>query len=160
MPLIVVAAIVVILSGVVFQQTRGDTISPQITPSPTEPASIPTPSPTPLPSPSSLIIPHLPKPSISQPSIISQSLNLRYPGSLETSPGVYTSPDDTDKITDWYKSQINESGFNVKTYVKTNSNYKVLNKLAASKNTNDVNIEISKNPGDSVTKIVVVIDNN
>jgi len=62
-------------------------------------------------------------------------------------------------ITEWYRSRINSLGYNVKSFVKTSANDKVLNKLAAAKSGSEISVEIARDPGSIVTAITVLIDN-
>jgi hypothetical protein len=65
------------------------------------------------------------------------------------------SSDDTDKITDWYKEKIQNLGANVKSFVVTRANDKVLNKLVGSNSSLEVAVEISKDSGVSLAQISV-----
>ena len=65
------------------------------------------------------------------------------------------SHDSTDTITDWYKERIKSEGLNVKTFVNTRANDKVLNKLVAADSNKEISVEINKEPGSSVVEISV-----
>ncbi len=84
--------------------------------------------------------------------------SFQYPGSqtVETSTTmlVLYSNDSPSAITDWYQGQIESRGMNTKSFVKTNSNGSILNKLAGAGN-GAVAIEISAQEGSSPTKIIV-----
>ena len=67
------------------------------------------------------------------------------------------SSDDTDIITNWYKDKIKGMGANVKSFVVTRANDKVLNKLVGANSDVEVAVEISKDPGSSVAKISVLL---
>ena len=82
-------------------------------------------------------------------------MGLQYPGSVSVSADVFTTPDSPQTVTAWYKDQINQMKFNVKTFVQTSANEKVLNKLVASNGQTEVYVEISKNPSDSITLITL-----
>jgi hypothetical protein len=69
------------------------------------------------------------------------------------------STEDTDKITDWYKSKIEDLGMNVKSFVTTKANDKILNKLSAADGVREINIEISKDSELSAVKISVALSN-
>jgi len=60
-------------------------------------------------------------------------------------------------ITDWYKETINANGFNVTSFVVTSTNDNVLNKLAAAKSGQNIEVEIGKKPGESKTSIKVTL---
>jgi hypothetical protein len=71
---------------------------------------------------------------------------------------VYQSNDDPDMITNWYKDRITNLNMSVKNFITTKNNEQVLNKLETAQNNQKVSIEISKNPGNSQTKIKVLIN--
>jgi hypothetical protein len=103
-----------------------------------------------------------PKPS-STTSVSSSSVNFKYPGAhtIQESQTVLVmeSTEDTDKITDWYKSKIEDLGMNVKSFVTTKANDKILNKLSAADGVREINIEISKDSELSAVKISVALSN-
>ena len=66
-----------------------------------------------------------------------------------------TSTDNTDTITNWYKEKINSLGMNVKSFVTTSANDKILNKLVGANGTREIRVEISKEPGKTITNIIV-----
>jgi hypothetical protein len=157
MPFVVVAVILV-LTGVYFNSSlKSQNTSLNSTPTPTVSSPTTLPSATPIP-------PLLPtskpiittKPTHTPP--LSQNL-YQYPGSLDLGSGKYTSSDEPDKITEWYKLKINSDGFNVKSFIKTNSNNKILNKLSGAKNNQNISIEITREPNTNVVNITVSIDN-
>lgn len=65
------------------------------------------------------------------------------------------SSDDPGTITDWYKSRIKEQNMNVRSFVTTNSNGEILNKLGAANGTSEVMITIRKSASETVTTIEV-----
>lgn len=67
------------------------------------------------------------------------------------------SSDDTDKITDWYKDKIKNMGANVKSFINTRANDKVMNKLVGANSELEVSVEISRDPGSSIVKISVLL---
>lgn len=67
------------------------------------------------------------------------------------------STDDSDAITDWYKSKIESSGYNAKSFVKTKSNNNVKNSLVGADGKTEIHVEITKSPDSNVTKIFVTI---
>lgn len=66
-----------------------------------------------------------------------------------------TSSDNTKTITDWYKNKIKEFGLSVTSFVTTNTNDNVLNKLAGAGNGKKVSVEIKKDANESVATITV-----
>jgi len=84
-----------------------------------------------------------------------------YPGSKVVAQTQTTlsleSSDNTDVITDWYKDKIKGIGANVKSFVVTRANDKVLNKLVGANSSVEVSVEISKDPGSTLAKILVSV---
>lgn len=81
-----------------------------------------------------------------------------YPNSRETGAGKWRSGDSPQVITDWYKSQITAAGLNTKSFVQTNTNGNVLNKLTAASLEMKVTVEISKSSSDAQTAISIELD--
>lgn len=82
----------------------------------------------------------------------------QYPSSQAISQGselVLTSNDSTDQITDWYKSKVENKGFNVKSFIKTSANDVVKNVISAANGQESINVEITKDPSDSSATIKV-----
>jgi len=126
----------VVESEVVLSETdeaEEKTPTPDATPNPT---SSPTPSPVPQP----------------QPVVITGFV---YPGSTSIGGNAYTSAEEPKVITDWYKERIKTEGFNVRTAVSTTTNGKVLNKLEAADGERTIHIEISREPGETLTTITI-----
>ena len=124
-----------------------NTISPSVSPVPT---SIPTLAPT-------------ARPTI-LPTSASGSTNINnfiYPNSQRISPGgnsiVLQSSDDPQAVTNWYKEKITGLGMNAKSFVQTNTNGNILNKLAGANKSINVSIEISKQNSESETVIKILI---
>lgn len=138
-------------------QTLGATLSPIATPQATV---LPSPTPTPSPSPTILQKSAAPSssPNNSGPSN-SQVSGWKYPNSILISESTNAlsleSSDDPTTITNWYKSKIQSSGMSVKTFVTTNNNDNILNKLSGASGSTGVLVEVSKNSGDSIVKISV-----
>jgi len=88
-------------------------------------------------------------------------LDYKYPNSRIISSTSHSmsleSSDNSDSITNWYKDKINSLGMNVKTYVTTSTNDKVLNKLVGADGNKEIKIEISKENTDSLVSISVTI---
>lgn len=124
------------------------TISPTLTSSPTLiPTAIPTVLPTSIPTPppvktniSSFIYPNSVKISIDASSVILQS------------------SDDPQIITNWYKERITIMGMNAKSFVQTNTNGNVLNKLVAANSGLKVSVTVSKKNNQSSVEIAVSIN--
>lgn len=68
---------------------------------------------------------------------------------------VLESSSDPGEITDWYTQKIKEKNMNANTFVRTNSNGNVLNKLAASNGNEKIAVEITRNSGEQKTKIKI-----
>jgi hypothetical protein len=125
--------------------------SPVVTPSQS-------PSPSPTVSPAVMLKSASPKPSALGESTSSKVMVWKYPNSSITSSSdsslTLESSDDPTTITSWYKDKIQSGGMNIKTFVSTNSNGNILNKLSGA-GSMGVQIEISKSEGEAITKIVV-----
>ena len=95
------------------------------------------------------------------PNIPSSLTNFYYPGAYVNSSSTekleLESSDDPNKMTDWYKNKISSLGLHTQTFMKTNANGKVLNKLAGVNGSIEFQIEISKNTTDSRTKITITV---
>ncbi len=98
----------------------------------------------------------------STPTINNSSINnYMYPNSSVVSSSnnflSLTSEDSADVITDWYKNKIDSEGMNVTSFVTTNTNDNVLNKLVGADGTYEVSVEISKISNSSTVHIEVSI---
>jgi hypothetical protein len=169
MPFLLVIAIVVMGAGIfVHAESQPSAPTPTV-----QGETAPTPTPTAIPRPTAISTPTIkiinsptakpsptmqPKPT-NIPVTSTDVSSWQYPGSQKTSETIYISAEDPKTITDWYKNKINALGYSAKSFVTTNTNEKVLNKLVAAQNSSEILIEISKNPGDSSTTIKVVLDN-
>lgn len=78
-----------------------------------------------------------------------------YPNSISLGGSVYESSDDPKTITAWYKEKINSENMNVTSFITTNTNDTVKNVLAFANNQKNMQIEITKNPADTKTKIKI-----
>lgn len=124
------------------------TVSPVLTSSPTLiPTVIPTVLPTSIPTPppvktniNSFIYPNSVKISIDASSVILQS------------------SDNPQIITNWYKEKITSMGMNAKSFVQTNTNGNVLNKLVAANSDLKVSVTISRKNNQSSAEITVSIN--
>lgn len=126
----------------------------------TTPTLTPIPSDTPTLTPSSTPTILTPTP---QPNSDNQlNLDLKYPNSIiinqNGSETIYESTDDPKKITDWYKDKIKSIGMKATSFVQTNTNGNILNKLVGANQNQEVKIEISKQNNNVLVKIVVVSD--
>lgn len=135
------------------QQTKpSPTLAPSISPTETETnlqnAEIPT-EPTSTPTHAQQEV----KPT--QTSNSSQSItDWQYPGS-SGSEGSYTSPDDPNVITNWYKQKIQSSGMNTTSFVTNNVNGNVNSQLVGSNGNSQIKISITRNNNDTATSIAV-----
>ncbi len=68
---------------------------------------------------------------------------------------ILQSNDDADKITDWYKQKIKELGMVASSFIKTNANGKVLNKLAGSSGEKEILVEVAKQHNENTVNISV-----
>ncbi len=86
--------------------------------------------------------------------------DLRYPNSTVLSQNggtlLLSSDDSETTITDWYKEKIRELGMNNKSFVTTNTNGDVLNKLVGGNGKAEVRVTITKTTNDTLTKIEVI----
>lgn len=57
---------------------------------------------------------------------------------------IFISSDDSSVITNWYKGKIKSLGMNTTSFIQTNTNGNVLNKLVASNGQKELRVEISK----------------
>lgn len=155
--------------GLFRQQTNRSTLtlnaSTNPTPEPTpiasdspSPSTIPTSNPTLKPTPTATILRQSNTPT-PNPTTNNSNSDWRYPNSTVISGSgnniTLTSSSDPSAITNWYKQKIQSLGMNTKSFVTTNSNNNVLNKLAAAGNNGSINVEIKRNSGDSLTTIIV-----
>lgn len=71
---------------------------------------------------------------------------------------VLQTSDSSQTVTDWYKQKIKDEGFTTTSFVQTNTNGDVLNRLVGSGNGTKIAVEISQNSEDSVATIRVTIN--
>jgi len=85
-----------------------------------------------------------------------------YPGSITLNQSekeiTLQSFDDPSNITNWYKEKITSLGMNAKSFVQTNTNGNVLNKLTGANLMFKVSVTISKKNSQSSTEITVNIN--
>jgi len=122
---------------------------------PTSIQSGPTQTPTPSQTPTS--IPPTSTPVLSPWKNISSFV---YPGSIILNQSekemTLQSTDDPQVITNWYKEKITGMGMNAKSFVQTNTNGNILNKLAGAKSGFKISVEISKKSNEGNVKISVI----
>lgn len=156
---VLVAALLVVAGAIAARfkgaEKKGETLSLEVesqavSPTPSQiPTATSSPSPTNIPT--------------SSPSFSDGIFAFIYPGARviasTDSSATLESSEDPDKITDWYKGKIKGLGMNVKSFVVTSSNDKVLNKLSAANGKQEINVEISRENLKSSVKISVKIRN-
>ncbi len=125
------------------------------------PTPTPTPTQTPIPTPTPTLIPTSTR-STSAPTPSSQRnmSSFVYPGSIILNQSekemTLQSLDDPTSITNWYKEKIVSLNMNAKSFVATNTNGNVLNKLVGAKSGFKVSVEVSKKSNESVVEISVI----
>lgn len=96
------------------------------------------------------------------PKKVEDTTNLKYPNSTVVSQNgsttIYESSDNADAITDWYKKEIEDLNMNVKSFVTTKTNGKILNKLVGSDGKVEIDVEITKPSEEDTVKISVKFD--
>ncbi len=118
-----------------------------------KPVLPPVSSPAPIPG---LIIPKpeknisrpLPSPAVSADPAGPDYGPWRYPGAVQVGESVsglsFTSNDRADAVTDWYKQKITALNMNVKTFIQTKANGKVMNKLVGADSRQNISVAISQ----------------
>ncbi len=112
---------------------------------------------TPVPTPAPTLAPTVAPTPSSNPS---SATGWIYPGaSVISSNGKLTlnSSDDPDKVTEWYRAKINSGGYNIRNSVKTSANDNIRNVISAAGNDTSVEVEITKKPSDSISRIEVEV---
>jgi hypothetical protein len=163
----VVIATVLVIVGVYFQQDSNIQISQnvgeenreQVLSESVEKESNETSSPSPSQTPSET---PFQEPTQKPQMSVSELDDFIYPNSIVVEKGEdfirLTSQDNPDVITDWYKEKIKSLSMNVKSFVTTKTNDKVLNKLAGAKSGFEANVEIEKEPQEPTTRIMVSVE--
>ncbi|OGE29654.1 hypothetical protein A2867_02250 [Candidatus Daviesbacteria bacterium RIFCSPHIGHO2_01_FULL_40_11] len=169
--IIIAAVLVLIISAVIsnqidFKKTQDQKKILSASSSSTQ-SPFPTPTPSPKPSPSSnssnnsqVTIKQEVKETASTPQTFNLS-DFKYPnssqvGNLENGIKLESS-DDPNTITDWYQEKIRSLGFKSKSFVKTNTNGNILNKLVAASANKEVRVEIEKSAEVSKVSIAVTL---
>jgi len=96
-----------------------------------------------------------PEPPAPQPELQGEYI---YQGAsiVSRDPLVMRSNDAPEAISDWYESKIRAAGFDVKSFVRTNTNGNLLHKFAAEDGDgSSITVEIDRPSGEEVTKITV-----
>ncbi|MDO8498394.1 MAG: hypothetical protein Q7S44_01265 [bacterium] len=70
----------------------------------------------------------------------------------------FKSSDDTTAITNWYREKIKSLGMSTTSFVQTNTNGNVLNKLVGSDGQKEIEVEISKKSSSKEAKIVLNVN--
>lgn len=155
----ILALLVVILSAVIFLQTEGilkdsqkeESKSKRFT---AKPFSSANPSPSLEPTEQLAVTAEL-KVSEKEEMPNSTISDYRYPGAKVTvtsdSAMTLESIDDAAVITNWYEDKIREKGLGTKTFVKTNTNGEVNNKLVGASGIIEISVQIVKSPATNVT---------
>ena len=161
-PAIFIAVFIIIVGALSTRLNRKDTGSSTLSYEVSNESSV-TFSPTPTSVPTATATP-TPVRKQDSSGVISPSLSdFLYPGAkiltISQTSASLESSEDPDKITDWYKDKIVGLGMNVKSFVNTKANDRVLNKLAGANATRQINVEISKDSGTSLVKISVSLEN-
>lgn len=163
--IIIAAAIIVIIGGTLYRQKITSTARVPNTPTPTAKAPTGSPVPTPLPTliPTRLHPTNTPTPypsaTTAPKNTGSQTDFPAYPGATvmerNGSRTVYSTGDTPDTVTAWYESKIKDLGLNARSFVKTNTNGTVNNKLVGASSNMEIRVTITKSQGDVVTRVEV-----
>lgn len=126
-------------------------------------------SPTPIsssePSPTNTTTPTMnPTKTITPKLSPTHSINLTdewvYPGAHGQSGNTYTSSDSPEDITEWYKQKIKSMNLNINTFVSTNSNDQVKNRLSASGNGKTIDVQINRPARSATVELIISVSNN
>lgn len=144
---IVIVSVIGLLSSqkiITLKKHSQKTVTPTITTSTSE-------SPTPT---KTIAITQVIKPT-DKPREDSNYSDFTYPGSQKTGNNEYTSIEDPDAITNWYKDKIKSMGFSTKSFVTTKTNNNVNNVLSATNGSIEIKVVITKMSGDTTTHIKI-----
>lgn len=97
---------------------------------------------------------------LSNPTVTGEKFtDFYYPDSQQSTPNknsvILENSDNPKDITDWYKNKIKSLGFKTTSVIETNTNGNILNTLVAVNNSQQVDIEISKNTNQPKTRITL-----
>lgn len=159
-PIVLIAVLVIVNVTTRDIKPKID-VHASLTPSATPSATT---SPSPSPTSSTTNAPTHTSPTVTSspttpPQSTSNNSNWVYPGATINNQGSgslsLSSNDNPTTITNWYKDKIKSSGGNTTSFVTTNTNDNVLNKLAGAGGNTEVQIEIKKDSGSATTTINV-----
>lgn len=166
MPIAVIALLVIVVgAGVVIRTTNHNSNtqsdiqvsvkalsenSPQSTVVPNTPAPTNTIQPT-----ETQVPTKTPTQIISPTSKATDSSGWEYPGAIKVGNNTYQTSDSPEKVTDWYKNKIRAMNFNLNTFITTNANDQVKNRLTGSGNGSKIDIQINKLSSSSSCEIVL-----
>ncbi len=71
---------------------------------------------------------------------------------------VLESSDSANAVTNWYKQQIRTEGMNTTSFVTTNTNGNVLNKLVGSNSYKKIDVEIRQESNQSAVKMIIYVN--
>jgi len=175
--LITITAVVILLTGVYFNRVEKPFDKPDDTtevlsetdlmrdtlPLGSEPVLTLIPTATETPSPTETTVPSTSVTIIQEDNSQSTSSfsleSFKYPNASIVSDSsdsiMMKTPENAQTVTTWYKSRINSFGMNVTSFVTTNTNDTILNKLAGAGSEGEVSVAISKSPTDNEVTIEV-----
>ncbi len=92
----------------------------------------------------------------------SSPANYFYPGATVTSQSGaeinLESNDSTEQVTEWYKNYIEINSMNTTSFMTTNTNNNVLNRLVGTGNGQKIDVEIKKNSEERTTRIKILLN--
>ncbi len=151
-------------SAVLPNQTETEVLSATSQETPIETAS-PSPTPTPTPTNTPMVTATAsatPKPTVqstAQTSISEWVYTGQISDKSQTEDALsFTTTDDPKTVTAWYKQKMTTLGFSTKSVIQTQSNAKVLNKIAGSGERGSVAIEIAEDSKNAPTHVTVTLD--
>lgn len=92
---------------------------------------------------------------------ISNSSELVYPGATDSNSdgATFESFDDVSLITDWYKDKIQSLNMSTTSFIQTNTNGNILNRMIGSDGKKEIEIEISKRRDQEEVQIILNVNN-
>lgn len=97
-----------------------------------------------------------------EPEQTTAPTNYLYPGAKVVSQSTdeiqLETTDSPQQVTDWYKNYIQENEMNTTSFVTTNTNSNVLNRLVGTGNAKKIDVEIKKTDGEESTKIKILLN--
>lgn len=156
--LLVILVLIIFAVSLIQKEGLGSNQTPSTpiqTPIPASNAADATPTSIPIPT----SIPPTSTPVLSHQKNIQSFI---YPGSMILNQSgdkmTLQSSDESSDITNWYKEKITSLNMNAKSFVQTNTNGNVLNKLVGANAEFKVKIQIEKNSSSNVTAIEVSLE--